>query len=224
MIQEADIDRNDLPSISTARLPDTYKAAKRALAECFRIDECQEWADKAKALASYAKQAKDDKLRKMAMRIQARAIRRCGELLKAFDGRGGDRTKSNGGGTSAPSQRDAAEEAGLSKRQQVTAVNVANVSDEDFNAIDLGDPPTVTELADIGKKSRPLVDLGGIDPGEYALSTDGQDQIRRLAEFANRVDAGVVARGAKAHERKKLRQHVSIIDAWLDRLITQLEE
>ncbi len=71
-----------LPSISDARLPASYERAKSALAECSRIDECKEWADKAEALASYAKQAKDDGLRILADRIQARAINRCGELLK----------------------------------------------------------------------------------------------------------------------------------------------
>jgi hypothetical protein len=57
--------------------------------------------------------------------MQSRAVRRCGELLKQLDARGGDRSKSNGRGTSAPSQREAAEQAGLSKRQQVSAVRVA---------------------------------------------------------------------------------------------------
>ena len=39
-------------------------------------DECWEWANKAEALASYAKMADDDSLRIMADRIQARAVRR----------------------------------------------------------------------------------------------------------------------------------------------------
>jgi hypothetical protein len=47
-----------------------------ALASCERIDECWEWANKAEALASYAKIADDDSLRIMADRIQARAVRR----------------------------------------------------------------------------------------------------------------------------------------------------
>jgi hypothetical protein len=51
-------------------------AAKVAISECAHIDECKDWADKSEALASYAKQAKDDELRNMAERIQARAIRR----------------------------------------------------------------------------------------------------------------------------------------------------
>ena len=66
----------NLPDVANARLPATYEAAKTALANCARIDECQGWADKMAALASYARQVKDDELRKMADRIKARAIRR----------------------------------------------------------------------------------------------------------------------------------------------------
>ena len=61
--------------IDAARLPIIYERAKYALAECSRIDECKDWADRAEALASYAQQAKDDALRTFAMRIQARATR-----------------------------------------------------------------------------------------------------------------------------------------------------
>lgn len=70
-----------LPATVGAKLPAVYERATQALAECTRIDECKDWADKAEALASYARQSKDDSLRKMADRIQARAIRRMGQLL-----------------------------------------------------------------------------------------------------------------------------------------------
>jgi hypothetical protein len=73
---------------------------------------------------SYAKVADDDSLRQLADRIQARAVRRMGELLKQFDGRG-DHRKNGGAPTS--SQREVAEQAGISKDQQVQAVRVANV-------------------------------------------------------------------------------------------------
>jgi len=46
----------ELPEdINGARLPVVYEEAKRALAECSRLDECQQWADKAEAIASYAR-------------------------------------------------------------------------------------------------------------------------------------------------------------------------
>lgn len=97
------------------------------MANCVSLDECKDWADKAEALASYAKQADDDTLRRQADRIQARAIRRCGELLKQFDGRPANAEKQSDGADTLISQRQAADEAGLSKHQQVTAVRVANV-------------------------------------------------------------------------------------------------
>ena len=65
-----------LPANSDAQLPQRYEAARSAIAECERIDECKDWSDKAAAMASYARQAKDDSLRVMAVRIQARAERR----------------------------------------------------------------------------------------------------------------------------------------------------
>jgi hypothetical protein len=70
--------------------------------------------------------------RRHADRIQARAIRRCGELLKQFDGRGGDQSESKGDLTSAPSQKEAAQDAGMSLHQQRTAVRVANVPADQF--------------------------------------------------------------------------------------------
>ena len=141
-------------NIAQARLPETYESAKRELANCARIDECQEWANKAEAMASYARMADDDTRRKLADRIQARAVRRCGELLKQIDGRGGDRSK-NGGAPTSALRRDVAAAAGMSKDQQVTAVRVANVPADDFERqIDSDTPPTVTELAKQGTQTR----------------------------------------------------------------------
>ncbi|OWK19384.1 hypothetical protein AJ88_45695 [Mesorhizobium amorphae CCBAU 01583] len=71
--------------MANARLPQSYASARTALANCAQLDECQDWADKAAALASYAKQANDSGLMKMAVRIRDRAIRRAGELLKQIE-------------------------------------------------------------------------------------------------------------------------------------------
>lgn len=215
-----------LPVIHSARLPETYSAARQALAECSRIDECQDWADKAEALASYARQSKDEQLRRMADRIQARAIRRCGELLKTFRPAPGTRIDLEPRTVGEPRTiTEFAMDANLSGRQRKTALQVANIPTQDFEAaVESEHPPTITKLAEAGKKSRPLVDLGGIDPKEYALSTDGQDQLRRLAQFAERIDAGIVARGSMPHERRAIRSYIGIIDGWLDQLIVQLED
>ena len=81
-------------SVLDAPLPVIYERAKKALAECSRIDECIDWRDKAEALRSYARQAEDKELELLAKRVKIRAIRRTGELLLQFDGRGRHRRSS----------------------------------------------------------------------------------------------------------------------------------
>lgn len=244
---------NPLPShirVSDARLPATYEQAKSALAQCSRIDECQEWANKAEALASYARQADDDTLRKLADRIQARAVRRCGELLKQFDGRQGQNlpgAKSDVAVTfSAPTQREAAEAAGLSKRQQVTAVRVANVPAEHFEkAVESDRPPTVTALAEMGKQSRPEPTAAPspapepLPPSATALpasaaappitapagfkqATHLTGVVRDFAAFCQENDPVVVAHGLMKSEVHEVRSFVGVIDGWLDRFVVNL--
>jgi hypothetical protein len=81
-----------LPVIADAKLPINYEAARKAIQECVRIDECLDWADRAAALASYAKQAEDEQLLKHSQRIKARAISRCSELLREHQAAPGART------------------------------------------------------------------------------------------------------------------------------------
>lgn len=210
-----------IPS-ADARLPQAYEAAKTALANCASIDECKDWADKAEALASYAKQADDDTLRKHADRIQARAIRRCGELLKQFDTRGRPAENSVAADTNL-SQRDAAEQAGMSKRQQVTAVRVANVPAETFEQhVESEAPPTVTKLADMGRKPRQVVDLGGRDPADFNKSMHFRGMLRDYArELAGCDLADILPRLTDA-ERNEVRIVIGRIDAVHDAIITRI--
>jgi len=62
------------------------------------------------------------------MRIQARAIDRCGELLHEIEpARGANQNISDGADTKILTRKDAADAAGLSDRQRVTALHVNNV-------------------------------------------------------------------------------------------------
>jgi hypothetical protein len=149
-----------VPGEGTARLPAAYEAAKQALAECEHLDECKDWSDKAAALASYARQAQDDSLVKHAMRIQGRAVQRSGELLKEFDARPQnavkpDPEKQKEGTGLLISRTEAGASAGMSERQVKTAVRVANIPKPEFERlIESDNPPTVTALADMGRKPR----------------------------------------------------------------------
>ena len=80
-------------------------------------------------------------------------MRRCGELLKQYDGRGRP-VKNKDGAVLNLSQADAATNARLGERQRKTAGRVANLSDQNFDAaIEGEDPATVTQLAEMGKKT-----------------------------------------------------------------------
>src|SRR5580658_4839907 len=115
-------------SDADAPVPVKYEAARQAIAECDRIDECRDWSNKAAALATYAKQANDDSLRVMAVRIQARAYRRMGELLKQIPAGEGARDGKRQEGALPPLTRtQAATDAGLSEHQRKTAIRIASV-------------------------------------------------------------------------------------------------
>jgi hypothetical protein len=206
-------------NVATARLPQAYESAKAALANCASIDECKDWANKAEALASYARQSEDDSLRKMADRIQARAVRRCGELLKQFDGQGQRTDKLMDGAVHKFTQKEAAQSAGMSERQVKTAVRVANVPTDAFeSAVESDAPPTVTALAEIGKHSR-LPE----PPDGFREATRLLGSVRRFAEFCAENDPLFVAGGVLPKEASDLRKKVSIIDGWLDKFVTNLK-
>jgi len=211
-------------AVARARLPQTYEAAKVALSNCASIDECKDWSDRAEALASYAKQADDDSLRIMADRIQARAVRRCGELLKQFDGRG--RPSENSGVAPPVSQREAASQAGISRGQQRTAVRVANVPEPTFEAaVESPAPPTVTKLADMGRQRRePTPPPPTWTPPEgFQEATKLLGRVRDFARFCAAHDPALVAGGVMPGEAFDLRQQVSTIDGWLDRFVVSLK-
>jgi hypothetical protein len=203
-----------LPNVADATLPQTYERAKTALATCDQIDECKDWADKAAALASYAKQADDDTLHRLATRISARAVRRCGELLQQFDARGGDQTKKAEGRPFG--RRQMAAQAGMSAHQEKQAVRVANVPAVDFEAhVEAEHPPTVTRLAELGKTARAA-------PPGFAHATHAIGRLKELATFCGNHEPNAIALGIYPYEVSKVREHVQVIQTWLEGLAAAL--
>ncbi len=125
-------------------LPENYQAAKQALAGCVRLDECQSWADKMVALASYARQVNDRELEDFALRIRARAVRRSGEVLREIEpGMAGHPIIGAAADTNYLGRFAPARDSGLSRKQTVTALRVANVPEAEFEAkIESDKPPT----------------------------------------------------------------------------------
>lgn len=83
-------------------------------------------------------------MEKTAQRIRARAVRRCGELLKEIEKQQGKRTDKLGDGGGPKSRKDAATDAGLSERQAKQSIRVANVPEENFEEqLESETPPTI---------------------------------------------------------------------------------
>ena len=216
-----------LPRVSDARLPAVYERAKLQLAECARVDKCKDWSDKAAALASYAKQSEDHTLEKFAMLIRARAVKRCGQLLKEIERPDqGGRPKKNGVGARPVSRVQATDAAGISEHQRKTALRVASIPDGEFETLlDSDTVPTITSLAKKGTKTqaKPLVDLKGRAPAEFQMATHAQGRVRDLAEAAKEMDQDAIVRGLFERERPKLLNHARDLRRWLDHLINALE-
>ena len=228
---------NGLMRAGTGDLPRTYEAAKSALAQCANLDECQQWVDKAAALASYARQADDDQLEKMAVRIRARAVRRCRELLKQFDAKGKrtGRAEPTVGSVGRLWRKEAAERAGISERQQVTAVRVANVPEPEFTRqVESDAPPTITALAQQGVKPSapkapepepvraPIIDLKGRDPKEFNQALHYVGAIERYAREVEALNHNAVLPILTDQERGELRGLIARIDAVHDMIATRI--
>lgn len=90
-----------------------------------------------------------------AKRIQARAVRRAGELLKQFDGQGKRSDLETSDDSQPKSRKEAGDEAGFTDYKRKQAVNVANVDEESFNEqVDSDNPPSVNQLSEQGKQKR----------------------------------------------------------------------
>jgi hypothetical protein len=191
-----------------AKLPATYEAARTAIAACDRVDECKTWSDKAAAMKAYATMRDDKTMHNLALRIQLRAERRCGELLRQIEPANGARTDLG----RAPTRGDAAREAGLSDHQRKTALRVAAIPEAEFNRqVDSERPPTVTRLADQGRTQRVRERDPAAEHFEAACSA-----LDEFTTFCDNHDAIETAKTFGPDDAEMARRCVATLHQWLD--------
>jgi hypothetical protein len=176
--------------------------------------------------------AGDHSLRLLADRIQARAVRRMGELLRQFDGRG-DHMKKDGN-VLFLTQKQAAERAQISERQRKTAVCVANIPENTFEAaVESEKPATVTKLAEMGRAGRKNKTAAQLDEISDDMLDEISDDMRAdniieiLAELRDgtaAVSPETVAAGVRDSEVHDALADVEPIRVWLDRYVAALLE
>jgi hypothetical protein len=214
----------NLPAPAGPRLPATYEAAKQALAECTRVDECKDWADKAAALASYARQRDDQTLHNLAQRIQLRAIRRIGELSKQL----GIEQPRDESGRLASSGKTAKwvvlRAAGVSTSAAHRAERVAGIPEEEFEeALSSATPPTVTALAERGTVRRALEPHASPVPADPAQVVKATALLREFAAFCGTNDPVRIA-CSPGVDTELARGCISTIERWLDSFVTRLPD
>jgi len=101
--------------------------------------------------------------------------------------------------------------AGLSEKQRKTALRVANVPKEEFEAaVETDEPATVTQLAERGRRRRaPTVDhLGGRDPNDYYHATRLIGAVDALNRETKEIDLDAAKRGLWPAEAVDLTHNV----------------
>lgn len=213
-------------SAAQAKLPQTYANAKTALYNCVSVDECQSWADKAAALASYAKQSQDEELMKMATRIKARAIRRAGELLKQIEPkRGANQNIREGVHPKVETRTEVASDAGLSSHQAKQAIRTANVPTEQFEKlVDSEAPPTVTKLAEMGTKpvGKPIIDLKGRSSIEFNKAMHFMAEFEEYARTVEAMNLEEMLPILAPKECARVKRNIARIDAVHDKIVTRI--
>jgi hypothetical protein len=215
-----------LPNTQNANLPVKYEAAKLAIMECFRTDECQDWADKMQALASYARQSQDYEMEKTALRIRSRAIKRGGEILKETEKAQPGPKQLRDAADPQLGRKAAAEDAGLSARQAKTMIRVSNVPNEIFEQqVESENPPTITSLAQQGttpSKKPPMFEQLGMTKEAFQAGMYFRGDIEDFGKAIKKYDIQDIVDGSTPDQRHRIYNLIRQIDAFTDQLISKL--
>ena len=110
-----------------------YDAACRAIAEAATVDEVKHFHDEAKAIAAYARQAKNRDLEAQCVEIRMRATRRLGELMREQKRKVGlNRGNAGGFSNNPPDDRPTLASQGIDKNLANQARTLGDLPEEKF--------------------------------------------------------------------------------------------
>lgn len=202
--------------IAGAIVPVVYAEAIRALAACRAIDEAKHYADKADALAAWAKIYRDKEVDSESRRLKAYAYRRMGLLAEELQP-----TKYNGKGA-MPGPLKKLIEAGLSEGQASKARRISAVPAPIFEKlVSDANPPGINKLSAHGAGlslharsncSSPAWRIAFSAAGHTGASLNAY----KFKVFCRKESALKIARGLRPDERRAAVALVSEIREWLD--------
>ena len=195
--------------ISTANVPILYSAAIKALAECRHIDDAKYFADKADALAAWAKIYKSDQASIESKRLKLHAFRRMGTIASEI------RPNARGGhGGSTPGTRSLLLESGLSCQDAASVAAVTKLTKKKFRkAVDADVPraPSFYTSTFRGNDGKHIQSKSWI-----RLHHRGGDSVGKMLHFCRKNDPKEIARDLTPSESKKVREMAIEIIEWWD--------
>jgi len=214
-----------LPAIAPSGFPVSYEEAKLAIQKCESPLECRTMADKAAAMRVYARMRDDKELHNRAVRLQAWADRRWGELDKELNP---DRRQENLKQNQTPDRKahvhpigeTAPLTDGTTEYQRKISRRLASIPGEEFTRqVESPNPPSVRQLANQGKATR-VLPADGVQI-QYQIPT-ACEVLAQFVQFCEQHEPISLARACSPHDAEALRQCVAKADRWLDRFVASL--
>ena len=191
--------------IRDAIVPVKYDIAVRALVACQNIHEAKLYADKADALAAWAKIYQDDQVRIEARRLKLHAYRRMGTLARELQPGSG---LINSGG-SMPGLLAKLKEFGLSRHNACAASAISKISDKEFRkAIESVTPLTPSAFL----RRYP----GSSDAWKTIVGQRTSEGLQNFCAFCRKHEPKLLARSLTLSEAKKAKLMATDATEWLD--------
>jgi hypothetical protein len=220
----------NLPAIAPTGFPMAYEAAKLAIQKCESPLECRTMADKAAAMRVYARMRDDKELHNRAVRLQAWADRRWGELDKELNP---DRRQENLKQNQTPDRKAHARPIGetvsltdgTTEYQRKISRRIAAIPEAEFTRqVESENPPTVTQLANQGKGTRRPSEAGAELSESEAELPPACAALIEFVRCCNKHDPVSLARTFDMEDAMAIRQWTAKANRWLERFETNLPE
>jgi hypothetical protein len=197
--------------MQSTQLPVQYTEACKALAACQRLDEAKSYADKADALAAWAKIYQSDKAAVEARRLKLHAYRRMNELAEQIRPKqGGVKGKKNGG--TLPGPTSLLQEFGLTRAKANSVRKIGQLKPHRFEEI--------VNAARVLSPEQVRIREGSGSDTYIAWTLIGGPKFRA---YCRKFDAKEIARGLRPDESQKALQTCVEIRQWLDRFESYLK-
>lgn len=195
----------------TPLIPVEYEQAVTALQACTSIDDSKYWADKADALAAWAKIYRSDEAGRKAAQLKLHAYRRMGQLATELK---------QGRKITEAGPRMLLVERGLTLQQAKAAMYMARISERTLSQIISQERP----LSPVTIRQQSIANSGGGKSVSLAIlqGSTGGTSLRNFAAWCARNSAKSLALGLHSDEREQVRSQITSAIEWLDELEVNL--